>query len=229
MKYLIVDDEPIAHRIIEGYCKELKQMQKVGNCYNALEAFEVINKTKVELLFLDINMPQLSGFEFLKSLTHPPLVIVTSAYQEYALEGYELNVCDYLLKPFSLERFLKAVNKAMKMNVTEKPAMESAAEEYIFLKGDKKLIRSNLADILFIEAYGNYCKVHLHDQMIITHQKISDFEQQLPEEFIRTHKSYIASIRQIQSIEGNLLQVKDHKIPIGQTFRSRVMVALGLK
>lgn len=227
--YVIVDDEPIAHRIIEKYCDDLPHLEKKGNCYNAFEAMQFLNENKVDLLFLDINMPKLSGFDFLKTISNPPKIIVTSAYKEFALEGYELNISDYLLKPFSFERFVKAINKTivpMNRKDTEpvfvNPEIESVASSF-FLKGDKKHSQVHFKDLLFIEAYGHYTKVYLKNEMIVSHEKISSFEKLLPEsQFIRTHKSFIVAKNEISHIEGNRIIIQNHKIPIGQTYKGNV-------
>ena len=228
--YLVVDDEPIAHRIIEKYCDNLPHLEKKGNCYNAFEAMQFLNENKVDLMFLDINMPKLSGFDFLKTLSNPPKIIVTTAYKEFALEGYELNISDYLLKPFSFERFVKAVNKTIK-NTTVKqesisnPVLTEDKNGYksFFLKGDKKYHQVHLDSILFIEAYGHYAKVYLENEMILSHGKISSLEEFLPKSnFIRTHKSFIVAKNKINQIEGNRILINEHKIPIGQTYKSVV-------
>ncbi|GAB5551403.1 MAG: LytTR family DNA-binding domain-containing protein [Saprospiraceae bacterium] len=220
MNYCIIDDEPIAHRIIEGYCKNLPYLKKVGNCYDAFDAMQLLNTQVVDLIFLDINMPKLSGFDLLKTLQQLPKVIVTSAYKEFALEGYEWNVSDYLLKPFSLDRFLKAMNKVMD---TPKQSVISASEKTkgsFFLKGDKKTHQIHIDRILFIEAYGNYTKVFLEQEMIISHEKISSLETMLPaNHFLRVHKSFIVATPKIKVIEGNRILIKDHFIPIGQTYK----------
>jgi len=231
ISYLIVDDEPIAHRIIEKYCENLPHLEKKGNCYNAFEAMHFLNEKEVNLLFLDINMPKLSGFDFLKTLSNPPKIIVTTAYKEFALEGYELNISDYLLKPFSLERFVKAVNKTISNTAipkTEITATDEASKSF-FLKGDKKHHQIHLDDLLFIEAYGHYTKVYLENEMILSHQKISSFEEFLPEnDFIRTHKSFIVAKKKIKLIEGNRILIKEHKIPIGQTYKNTVTKLISL-
>lgn len=223
--YCIIDDEPIAHRIIEGYCKNLPYLQKNGNCYDAFEAIQLLSNTPADIIFLDINMPKLSGFELLKTLTHPPKVIVTSAYKEFALEGYELNISDYLLKPFSFERFLKAVNKTIE---TKKAGDAASAvtghqNQRIFLKGDKKIYQVPMDDILFIEARGNYTKVFFSDEMIMTHEKISSFEEMLSSEnFLRVHKSFIVAISKIKLIEGNRITIGKHLVPIGITYKNNL-------
>jgi DNA-binding LytR/AlgR family response regulator len=223
MTYCIIDDEPIAHRIIEGYCKNLPYLQKVGNCYDAFEAMQLLNNHTVDLIFLDINMPKLSGFDFLKTLQQLPKVIVTSAHKEFALEGFELNVSDYLLKPFSFERFLKAINKVRDHQgsiSTPAPAKPSTS---FFLKGDKKIHQIHFEDILFIEAFGNYTKVFCSEEKIISHEKISALEGLLDAtQFIRVHKSFIIAIDKIKSIEGNRIKIKEHLIPIGQTYKHQL-------
>lgn len=225
--FLIIDDEPIAHRIIESYCDNLPFLQKVGNCYNAFEAINILNEQQVDLIFLDINMPKLSGFDFLKMLPTPPKIIVTTAYKEFALEGYELNISDYLLKPFSLERFMKAIQKTVNTSTTPQlvpPVMASTPKkERFFVKGDKKMHQIDPDDILFIEAYGNYTKLYLIDEMIVCNEKISSFEQQLSQDdFLRVHKSFIVAISKIKSIEHNRIHIDSHQIPIGLTYKSNV-------
>lgn len=224
--YCIIDDEPIAHRIIEGYCAELPHLQKIGNAYNAFEASVIITQEKVDLIFLDLNMPKMTGFEWLKTLSKPAKVIVTTAYKEFALEGYELDIVDYLLKPFSLARFLKAVNKVSEASPAgqlELSKGNSTNKGHFFLKGDKKHHHIHIEDILFIEAYGNYTKVFLREEMIISHEKISNLEKWLPKEnFLRIHKSFLVAIDKIKQIQGNLIYLQGFKIPIGQTYRSRI-------
>jgi DNA-binding LytR/AlgR family response regulator len=232
IRYLIVDDEPIAHRIIERYCNDLPHLEHAGDCYDALEAMQFLSKERVDLMFLDINMPKLKGFDFLKTLAHPPKVIVTTAYKEFALEGYELNVADYLLKPFSFERFVKAINKAVGMETAPATAQvqtivtqntPETTRKRLFLKGDKKHHQVALADILFVEASGNYAKVYLEQEMILTHEKLSSFEALLPsDQFIRVHKSFIISIERINLIEGNRIKIDQHEIPIGQVYKMNV-------
>ena len=224
--YLIIDDEPIAHRIIDNYCALLPHLEKHGSCYNALEAIQFLNESKVDLIFLDINMPKLSGFDFLRTLPDPPSIIVTTAYKEFALEGYELNVSDYLLKPFSFERFLKAINKTI--NKSDRVEASTASEkeekaERFFLKSDKKQYQLHFDDLLFVEAFGHYTKVHLKEEMILSHQKISELERRLPaSNFMRVHKSFIIAKNKIKHIEGNRVSIDNHSIPIGQTYRRKV-------
>lgn len=238
--YMIVDDEPIAHRIIEDYANALPHLTLVNHSYNALEAMAFISANSVDLIFLDINMPKLKGFDLLRALNNPPKVIVTTAYEEYAIEGYELNVCDYLLKPFSFERFIKAVNKAVNKPANSPETFEVAKVEAvtaapspvprsqkIFIKGDKKHHQIALADILFIEACGNYCVVKLKDGKLITHQKISGFEQDLPSgQFMRVHKSYLVAVDKIDALTASSITIQANQIPIGQTYKALVAALL---
>ncbi len=231
MNYLIIDDEPLAHRVIEKFAQELFWLKKTGNAYDAFEGFELLNTSPTDLIFLDINMPKLNGFDFLKTLANPPIVIITSAYKEYALEGFELNVCDYLLKPFSFERFLTAVNKALSLqkieNTIKEPTKPIAANglitEKIFIKGDRKYHQIALADICYLESYGSYVKIYLADQMILTHETTTHFEKILPKSiFLRVHKSYIVSIPKIETIAGNQVKIKEKLIPIGNFYKKEV-------
>lgn len=225
IKYLIIDDEHIAHDIIKGYCDMLPNMELQKNCYDAIEALHYLNEHVVDLIFLDLNMPKLKGFEFLKTLSAPPKVIVTTAYSEFALEGFELNVVDYLLKPFSFERFLKAVNKAqsssVKLNSTSPVKTDTVSR--IFLNGDKKHVQVAVPDILYIEAAGNYVKVFTKDESILTREKISGLLELLPpDEFLQVHKSFAVAIQHISSIEGNRIRIGDHEIPIGKVYKMNV-------
>lgn len=227
LKYIIIDDEPLAHEIIEEFCSMLPHIQLKKNCYNAMEAMEFLNENTVDFMFLDINMPKLKGLDFLKTLTHPPKTIITTAYKEHALEGFELNVVDYILKPFSFDRLVKAVNKVSetlttKTIIKEVPSSTDNATRF-FVKGDKKHHQIDLNNLLYIEAYGNYTKLFFKDEMIVSHEKISTFEELLPQgSFLRVHKSFIVAINKIKFIEGNRILINEHKIPIGQTYKSNI-------
>lgn len=226
IKYLIIDDEYIAHDIIKGYCDLLPNMELMKHCYDALEAFEYLNKNKVDLIFLDLNMPKLKGFEFLKTLPLPPKVIVTTAYKEYALEGYELNVADYLLKPFSFERFLKAVNKAIssspKVQIPTLKGTENCSKS-IFLRSNKKYTQVDVDTIQYIEAAGNYTKVITTNDTITIREKISDLLASLSkDDFLQVHKSFAVAIKHIKSIEGNRIYINDHIIPVGKLYKTNI-------
>jgi len=230
--YIIIDDEYIAHDIIKGYCDMLPNMQLMKHCYDALEALDYLNSYAVDLIFLDLNMPKLKGFDFLKTLSNKPKVIVTTAYKEHALEGYELDVVDYLLKPFSFERFLKAVNKAktteVKVNIPDKKhAIEQVKSEQLFLYSDKKYVQVKVSDILYIEAAGNYSKVVLIDNHILVREKISEMLSKLASEwFVQVHKSFVVAKEHISSIEGNRLFIADKSIPIGKFYKMNIVELL---
>ena len=229
IRYLIIDDEHIAHDIIKGYCNLLPNMQLMKNCYHALEAFEYLNQHEVDLIFLDLNMPVLKGFEFLKTLRNPPKVIVTTAYQEYALEGYEQNVVDYLLKPFGFERFLKAINKAFSNSVGEQKISpeSSSVSNRIFVQSNKKHIQLEVGNILYLEATGNYTKILTATETITIREKFSAFLEQLPKsEFVQVHKSFAVALKHIKSIEGNLIFVAKYKIPIGKIYKFNIVQLL---
>jgi DNA-binding LytR/AlgR family response regulator len=228
ISYLIIDDEHIAHDIIKGYGDLIPNMQLQKNCYDALEAFEFLNKNKVDLIFLDLNMPVLKGFEFLKTLQSPPKVIVTTAYQEFALEGYEHNISDYLLKPFGFERFLKAVNKAIGSEGEKNIFLErNDISNRIFVQSNKNHIQLEIDNILFIEATGNYTKIITTIETIIIREKFSSFLEQLPKnEFIQVHKSFAVAPKHINRIEGNIIVILDYKIPIGKIFKLNIIQLL---
>lgn len=223
IKYIIVDDEPIAHDIIKTYCDALPNLSFVADCYDAIEAMECLRNNEVDLVFLDLNMPRLKGFEFLRVIDNPPNIIVTTAYQEHALEGYELNIIDYLLKPFSFERFLKAIQKIESKKEAKTGSNASASEEGLFLRSNKKLIQMKKDDILFVEAVGNYVKVVTHSNELQVREKISEILTLLPEnKFFQVHKSFIIAKKHINAIEGNRILIENYVIPIGKTFKSQL-------
>lgn len=227
MKYLIIDDEHIAHKIILEYCEMLPHMQLQKNCYSALEALEYLNTHQVDLIFLDLNMPKLKGFDFLKTLTNPPKVIVTTAYSEFAIDGYELNIVDYLLKPFRFERFLKAVNKVTSSETTplikEPKDNVKPKEQHIFLKQNNSHVQVNINDIFFIEASGNYTKVVTSNETINIREKISDTIQLFSNnDFIQVHKSFAVAKKHIIRIEGNRIFIGDHIVPIGKLYKTNI-------
>lgn len=225
-KYLIIDDEYIAHDIIKGYCDLLPNMKLMKNCYDALEAIEYLQENTVDLIFLDLNMPKLKGFDFLKILPNPPKVIVTTAYKEYALEGYELNISDYLLKPFSFERFLKAVNNTISSKETSQMQSVIAKEDTsktIFIRSNKKHTQVVLDSIQYIEASGNYTKIITTSETITIREKVSDVLELLPSDaFLQVHKSFAVAKNHIKSIEGNRIFIAEHIIPIGKMYKANV-------
>jgi DNA-binding LytR/AlgR family response regulator len=220
IKYIIIDDEHIAHDIIKGYCDALPNLSFVQHCYDAIEAMECLRNHQVDLIFLDLNMPKLKGFEFLRTLQNPPKVIVTTAYQEYALEGYELNIIDYLLKPFGFDRFVKAINKIEVSTATVSNVNISKETNSLFLRSNKKLVQVKTDEILFIEATGNYVNVTTIEQEIKVREKISDVLDLLPDDgFFQVHKSFIVAKKHINEIEGNRILIRDFVIPIGKTYK----------
>ncbi|WP_372752772.1 LytR/AlgR family response regulator transcription factor [Labilibaculum sp.] len=222
LKCLIVDDEPLAQRVLEKYISELPGLELKGKCSDAIEAMELLQEQDVDLIFLDINMPRLSGINFLKTYKNPPMVVITTAYTEYALESYELNVLDYLKKPFSFERFLQAVQKAEDRGKGPAELLELGKEErdYIFVKANKKTININLDSILYVEALGDYVKIFTNDGHVVTYQSLKGIERLLPsQKFYRIHKSYIVSLSKIKSIEGNMVHLEKGTIPIGNNYK----------
>lgn len=227
IKYIIVDDESIAHDIIKKYCSLLPNMQLMQDCYDAIDAIEYLNSNTVDLIFLDLNMPKLHGFEFLKTLPNQPKVIVTTAYKEHALEGYELNIVDYLLKPFSFERFLKAVNKAWtdtsrKSSITQKEGSDAKSGR-IFLRSTNKYIQVALDDILFVEASGNYIKIVLKEEIITLRGTLSSLTEHIPTDgLVQVHRSFMVAQKHIKSIEGNQIIIGEYTVPIGKLFKTQL-------
>ncbi|MCC1484643.1 LytR/AlgR family response regulator transcription factor [Winogradskyella immobilis] len=227
IKYLIIDDEHIAHDIIKGYCDMLPNLEFKADCYDAIEAIDYLSKHTVDLIFLDLNMPKLKGFEFLKTLSSPPKVIVTTAYSEFAIEGYELNIVDYLLKPFSFERFLSAVNKVTNSSNTsnkdESKIKLNPEGRHVFLKQNNSHIQVDIDSILFIEASGNYTKIITNDNTISIREKISDTIALLSDtDFLQVHKSFAVAKKHIHRIEGNRIYMGDHIVPIGKLYKANV-------
>lgn len=230
INYLIIDDEHIAHDIIRSYCDLLPNFELKKNCYNGLEAFQYLSEHDVDLIFLDLNMPKLKGFDFLKTLAAPPKVIVTTAYGEFALEGFELNVVDYLLKPFSFDRFLKAVNKAVSVNrirqVLEKEKGQVGTGRF-FIRGDKKYTQVLMEDLLVVEASGNYTKLITKEEIVTTRERISAVLALLPSaDFLQVHKSFAVAVKHIKKIEGNQIVIGDKRIPVGKMYKTVLMQLL---
>lgn len=223
---IIADDEPIARQILEKYIEKISYLEVVKSCKDAFEVMEVLQEKQIDILFLDINMPKLSGLSLLKSLRQKPNVIITTAYPEYAIEGFELSVTDYLLKPFSLERFLQAVLKVQQNQPVTNEVVGFDREEVsrsIFIKSDKKIIKVNFNDIQYVEAYGNYIKIFT-DKMILTPQTLSDFLKKLPNHFLRIHKSYVINFNAMKLIDGNQILLQNEvKLPIGKSYRKTVL------
>jgi len=229
-KCIIVEDEPLAQNILKKYIADHPSLELVATCTDALEAQLILNKQAIHLIFLDINLPKLSGINFLKSLLQSPLIIFTTAYPEFAVEGFELNAVDYLLKPFSFERFLKAVNKVIeKLNNSSLPKKEEI-DAFIFFKSDKKIHKVDLESIHYIEAVGDYMKVITDSGQLLINETMKNLQEELPaRSFIRVHKSFIISRNRIKYIEGNYIQVENKSIPIGATYRNDVLASTDKK
>ena len=231
---IIVDDEPLAQDVLETYIEKIPELNLIEKCSNALEANEALKNHDIDLMFLDIQMPQLTGVDFLKTLNHPPLVIFTTAYPNYAIEGFELNALDYLLKPISLERFMKAVNKAEEqLELQSKGGSSSGGEEeeepnFIFVKADKKLVKVNYADIIYIEGLKDYVIIRMENSRVITLQTMKSLEEKLPQNiFKRIHRSYIVNVDKIEAIVGNMIEVIEKNqakhLPIGKNYRDELL------
>ncbi len=224
LKCIVVDDEPLAQEVLERYLQNIREIEVITTCSNALEAFEVLNNEAIDLMFLDISMPVISGLDFLRSLHKAPAVIITTAHPDYALQGYDLDVVDYLVKPVSMERFMKAVNKAIERVRVPLPVARVAQPDYMFVKSDQKLIRINFADIHYIEGMKDYVKIFTNEKMIVTLHTMKFFEANLPsDQFIRIHKSYIANSSSIKSISGNELELHQSRLPIGSSYKENLM------
>lgn len=228
IKALIVDDEPLAQNVIQQYAKKLPQLSIEGTCNDAICAHDVLQKKEIDLLFLDINMPKLSGIAFLRNLKSAPLVIFTTAYSEYALEGFELDAIDYLKKPFSFDRFCKAVFKAEELlQLKHTSHLQTNTEnltDFLFIKSNKKTIKVKFNDIYYIEGLGDYIQIHLQNQKIVTNLSMKKILNLLPErKFYRIHKSFIISLDKIDLVEGNMVQINKNKLPVGNSYRQDFM------
>ena len=226
LRCIIADDEPIARQILEGYIDDVPNLVLLASCKNAFEVMEVMQQDSVDVLFLDINMPKLSGLSLLKTLQQKPKVVITTAYPEYAVEGFELDVTDYLLKPFSLERFLQAVLKVRKTTAPTVQSIVAAKDETaqtIFVKSDKKILKLDFDEIHHIEAYGNYIKIQT-EKMILAPQTLSEFLEKLPKQFLRIHKSTVVNFNHLKLIDGNQIVLQnDTKLIIGKSYRKNVI------
>lgn len=219
IRVIIVDDEPIARDILKVYTGKLPQLQLVATCKNAVEAMELLKSESTDLLLLDINMPGMSGMEMIKQLSNPPLIILTTAYSQYAVESYELNAVDYLLKPFSFTRFEKAIAKAAELLERKKE------DDNIFVKFDGKLVKIAINELELIEAVKDYVKLYTSDRVLMILSTMKNMEEQLSPypQIVRVHKSYIVNIAHIREVSGNTIYTSSHEIPIGNTYKEIVI------
>ena len=230
---IIVDDEPLAQDVLETYIGKTPELNLIRKCNNAFEANEALKNNQIDLMFLDIQMPQLTGIDFIKTLEKKPLVIFTTAYPNYAVAGFELNALDYLLKPISVDRFMKAVNKAMDMIGLQKRDQGHAPaggedDEYFFVKADKKLVKVNFKDIVYIEGLKDYVIIRMETARVITLQTMKSLEDKLPlAKFKRIHRSYIVNLDKVEAIVGNMVEVQEKgqpkHLPIGKNYRDELL------
>ena len=229
IRCLIIDDEPFARKIILEYCKYLPQLQVLGECANALEARTALQEQPADIIFLDIHMPVMDGFGFLKTLPQPPQVIFTTAYKEYAANAFDVNACDYLIKPFTLERFIVAIDKATKQLETTAGAGNLPAPDYFFLKTDGRIHKLFFNEVLYAEANGNYTKIVTTGQQLMPKMTFSEYEELLPATvFARIHRSFIINLSKIRVIEGNTVYLDKYQLPIGSNYKESLLKILKL-
>lgn len=233
IRCLIVDDEPLAIGLLEKHVQQFSQLELVASCWNAMQAFEILKEQAIDLIFLDIQMPGLNGIEFVKSLQNPPCFIFTTAYRDYAVESYELNAIDYLLKPITFNRFFKSINTYfdkihnISAPIANPPLAES--DQFIYVNTNRKFVKVNFADVLFIESMKDYVQIHLAEQKIITKDKISKFNTKLPGHFIRVHRCFIVNVRKITAYTHQDIEINNREIPIGISYKNNVMQFLKQK
>lgn len=221
IRCIITDDEPIARKGLRSYIDKIPFLKLIGECEDAMQLNSMLKTDPADLIFLDIEMPNMTGVELLSSLKNPPKVIIVSAYEQYAIKGYELDVVDYLLKPVTFERFVKAVNKTHEL-LDQKSIMRP--HKYIFVKSDKQLKKILLIDILFIESMENYVTIYTTTSKEVIYSTLKQIQEALScENFIQVHRSYIVNIENVQAIDGNLLNIGAHKIPVARNFRDKVL------
>ncbi|KOY51708.1 LytR/AlgR family response regulator transcription factor [Polaribacter dokdonensis] len=221
IKCIIIDDEPLAITVIENHLKNFDHIEIVETFNNPLNAYRVLEQEKIDLIFLDINMPKMTGFTFIENLSYKPLIVITTAYREYAVKSYELNILDYLVKPIPFNRFLKTINKVYQQVYISnaKSDVTLKQEPHIFLKVNKKLIKINLNDILFIESLKDYIKVITTLGDYVVHKSLTAITEELPQSnFIRIHRSYTISVNKVVALEGNTVEISNRKIPIGRNY-----------
>ena len=226
---LIVEDEPLSQEIIESYISNCPELKLIGTCKDALQANTILYRKNIDLIFLDINMPIMNGIEWLKSMDRIPDVIFTTAYPEHAVEGFDLNALDYLLKPFSFDRFLKSVNKflATKKNQDINQPESSDTSKTIWVKSNKKSYPIKLSELAYIESYGDYLKLYRGDKPIIIHETLKHFISKLPnQQFQKIHRSYVINLNKVEYIEGNQVYIASKLIPLATTYRDKFYQAI---
>ena len=232
-KCLIIDDEPLARALIRSHIEKLENFEIVAECGDAMQALQKLRKHNIDLMFMDIQMPQITGIEFLKTLKHPPKVIITTAYREYAMEGFELDVVDFLLKPITFERFLKAINKFYhfagddQQNVIASNGSKASEEPFIYVKENKKVIKLYIDEILYVEGLSEYVQIFTAKKKIITKTSMTNMEEKLSDlDFIRIHKSFIVSLSKIEAFTAHSIEIPGKELPIGRSYKNSVQEAL---
>ncbi|MBG6132139.1 DNA-binding LytR/AlgR family response regulator [Aquimarina sp. EL_43] len=226
---IIVDDEPTAREIISSHLSKIDRIEVIATCSNALEAFNCINTQKVDLIFLDINMPEISGISFAKSINKDIKIIFTTAYREYAIDGFDLHAVDYLLKPIAYERLLNAIHNYFEVyhKTESSKTIETSSNEFIFVRSDRRMKKVDFAEIIYIESYSDYVKIHCSSNTIVTRETISTIESKLPQQyFMRTHRSYIIAISRIDSFSNEEIIVGKKSIPISRNYKAEVLSRL---
>ncbi|MEQ6123072.1 LytTR family DNA-binding domain-containing protein [Pseudotenacibaculum sp. MALMAid0570] len=231
VKCLIIDDEPMAREIIRSYVEKISNLDLFGECKNVSEALEVLQKETIDLLFLDINMPEISGLTLAKTLSSKTKIIFTTAYREYAIEGFDLQAVDYLLKPISFDRFFQAVRQFDNLYGSKiafsKVVENTQMEEFIFVRSERKMVKVNFNEIRYIESLSDYIKIHLNDQIIVTRETINNIESKLPkDDFLRVHRSFIVSVQQITSYTNEYIELDKKAIPISRSYKENVLKRL---
>ena len=232
IRCIIVDDEPMAREILEKHLVKIDAIEVAGSCKSAIEAFNVISTEKIDLIFLDINMPEISGLSFAKSINKDIKIIFTTAYREYAVEGFDLQAVDYLLKPISFERLLQGVNKYMsenhQMEISESKVFTPEKTDSVFVRSDRKMVKINFSEISYVESLADYIKIHLLDKSVVTRETISNIEAKLPQEdFLRVHRSFIVAIKSIDSFTAELIEIGKKQIPVSRSYKDSVLKKLG--
>ena len=228
---LIIDDEPLARKLIVSHVSKIDGLTIAAECGSAVEGVSILQKRKIDLIFLDIQMPEINGLQFIKTLRNPPAIILTTAHREFALDAFELDVMDYLLKPISFERLLRAVNKFYELRMVPDviPAKPADGAKFIYLKSDRKTLKVLLDEILYIESLDDYVQIHLPDRVIVTRENISNLERSLPKDrFVRVHRSFVVSTSRIDIITSEFVEINKKQIPFGRVFKQAALKFLGV-
>jgi DNA-binding LytR/AlgR family response regulator len=232
-KYLIVDDEPLARKLIASHASKIEGLEPAGECGNAIDAANMLRNKSIDLIFLDIQMPEMTGFQFASTLKNPPAIILTTAFRDFAPEAFDLNVIDYLLKPISFERMLKSVNRFFDREAEKKNTITSVTHDeqrFVHIKADRKIHKVSEVDIRYIESLDNYVKVHLKEMVLITRENISTLEERLPyPPFVRIHRSFIVNINCVKTISSEGIEVNGKELPFGRAFKKSALHQLSVK